>query len=354
MAELKKNSSERLVYLDLLRIFCTVCMVALHVSGAGMQAPIGSFDWHVCNVYDGITHFCVPVFAMISGAFLLDPSRAYSLDKLYKVKIFRIFTAFVFWSVTYAVITAVKSNRPFGKELVIDFVSNVLKGHFHLWFMFMIAGLYMLTPLLRKFTQDKKLTEYFLILCGVFMFIIPNISLYSLSGKVDAVASYVNEKFNMDFVFGFTFYFVAGCYLKQYNLSKKLKAVIYVLGAVSAVLIPYGTYFYSSLAGKNQFILYAFQSPLIGFLSVALFVGFKDVFSSVKFGNKSLKVIAFLSATSFGVYLIHVVFLDAFGINCRAFNSLLSIPVLTVAAYAASLAVVSLIRKIPVINKYIM
>lgn len=354
MAELKKNSSERLVYLDLLRIFCTVCMVALHVSGAGMRAPIGSFDWHVCNVYDGITHFCVPVFAMISGAFLLDPSREYSLGKLYKVKILRIVTAFVFWSVTYAVITAVKSNRPFGKELVFDFVSDIFKGHFHLWFMFMIAGLYMLTPLLRKFTQDKKLTEYFLILCVVFMFIIPNISLYSLSDRVDGVASYINEKFNMDFAFGFTFYFVAGCYFKQYNPGKIIKIAIYVLGAVSAVLIPYGTYFYSAPAGKNQFILYAFQSPLIGFLSAALFLAFKDVFSSVNFKNKSLKVISFLSVTSFGVYLVHVIFLDSFGITCRTFNPLISIPVLTVAAYAASLAVVSVIRKIPVINKYIM
>ena len=81
---------------------------------------------------------------------------------------------------------------------------------------------------------------------------------------------------------------------------------------------------------------------------------FKDVFSSVNFGERTLKVISFLSATSFGVYLIHVIFLDSFGITCRTFNPLISIPVLTVAAYAASLAVVSLIRKIPVINKYIM
>lgn len=353
MTELEKKSSERLVYLDLLRIVSTVCMVALHVSGTGMQAPIGSFDWHVCNVYDGITHFCVPVFAMISGAFLLDPMRKYSFNKLYKVKILRIVTAFVFWSVVYAVITAVKSSKPFGKDLVIDFVSNVIKGHFHLWFMFMIAGLYMLTPLLRKFTEDKKLTEYFLILCCVFMFVIPNISLYSLSDKVDAVASYVNEKFNMDFVFGFTFYFVAGCYFRQYNPGKIIKTVIYVLGVISAILIPYGTYFYSDLAGKNQFILYAFQSPLIGFLSVALFLAFKDIFSSVNFGDKSLKVISFFSVTSFGVYLVHAAFVNAFGITCRTFNPLVSIPVLTLGVYAVSLAVVCLIRKIPVVNKYI-
>lgn len=353
MAERKIGSSERLVYLDLLRIMSVVCMVALHVSGTGMQAPIGSFDWHVCNIYDGITHFCVPVFVMISGAFLLDPARGYSLKKLYTVKIFRIITAFAFWSVLYAAITVLKSNKPFGRTMVLDFATNVLKGHFHLWFMFMIVGLYMLTPLLRKFTQDKKMTEYFLILCVVFMFVIPNISLYSLSNRIDTVASYINEKFNMDFVFGYTFYYVAGYYFKQYNPGKLLKIAIYVLGVASAVLIPAGTYFYSLEAGKNQFILYAFQSPLIGLLSVALFLAFKDIFSSLKFGQRSLKVISFLSATSFGVYLVHAAFVNMFDITCRTFNPVVSIPVLTAAVYAVSLVVISLVRKIPVVNKYI-
>lgn len=350
----KKTSSERLVYLDLLRIVSVVCMVMLHVSGTGMQAPIGSFDWHVCNIYDGITHFCVPVFVMISGAFLLDPQRDYTLKKLYKVKILRIITAFLFWSLVYAVIAAVKSNKPFGKLIVTDFVTSLLKGNFHLWFMFMIAGLYMLTPLLRKFTQDKKMTEYFLLLCGIFMFGLSNIELLSPWYEVDNIASYINEKFNMDFVFGYTFYYVAGFYFKQYSLSSKIKKLIYALGILSAVAIPLMTYYYSVAAGKNCFIFYAFQSPCMGLLSVMLFLLFKDAFSSANYSEKSLKCISFLSKNSFGVYLVHAAFVNAFGITCHSFNSVVSVPVLTAAVFAVSLALVWLISKIPVVNKYIM
>lgn len=357
MGELK-NQNSRLIYLDLLRVISIVCMVMLHVSGVGMQSPIGSYDWHVCNVYDGVTHFCVPVFAMISGAFLLDPAREYSLKKLYKVKILRIVTAFAFWSLFYAVIDTVKSTKPFGKELFTFFITSFLKGKFHLWFMFMIAGLYMLTPLLRKFTENKKLTEYFFLLCGVFMFVLPNISLVSFSSDVDNVASYINEKFNMDFVFGYTFYYVAGFYLKQYSLPSKLKTLLYILGPLSAVAIPVLTYFFSVEYGKNYFVFYAFQSPFIALLSMWLFVLFKDLFTKKSLGEKSSKVISFLSKYSFGVYLVHAVFIDflgdKFNVTCSSFNSLFAVPVLSVGVFAVSLLVMYIVGKIPVLNKYIM
>lgn len=358
MSQTRLQKSERLVYLDLLRIVSIICMVMLHVSGVGMQSPIGSYDWHVCNVYDGITHFCVPVFAMISGAFLLDPAREYPIKKLYKVKILRIVTAFAFWSLFYAVIDAFKSHKPFGAELLTDFVMSFLKGKFHLWFMFMIAGLYMLTPLLRKFTENKKLTEYFFILCGVFMFALPNISLVSFSPNVDNVSSYINEKFNMDFVFGYTFYYVAGFYLKQHSLSKKAKTIIHFLGVLSAVAIPVLTYFFSLKYGKNYFVFYAFQSPFIALLSVWLFVLFKDLFTKKAFGEKSLKAVSFLSKYSFGVYLVHAAFIDflsdKFAVTCSSFNSLFAVPVLSIAVFAVSLLVIYLVGKIPVLNKYIM
>lgn len=357
MAE-KKAGGGRLVYLDLLRIVSVVMMVTLHISGVGMRADIGSFDWHVCNIYDGITHICVPVFIMISGAFLLDPEREYSIKKLYKVKILRIVTAFVFWSLFYAVIRACRSTLPFGKKFVLEFLTDFLKGEFHLWFMFMIAGLYMITPILRKITQDKKLTEYFLILSCVFMFGLSNVALYSLHGRIDEIFLYIDEKANMDFVFGYTFYYVAGYYFKRYSPGKKFKTILYIGGLVSAVIIPLGTYYYSAKLGENLFIIYAFQSPFIGLLSISSFVLFKDLFCSKEFGNGSLKVISFLSKYSFGVYLVHAALIDAlsniFGINCFSFNTVFSVPLLGIGVFAVSLLIIYLVGKIPVLNKYIM
>ncbi len=354
LVQTKLINNSRLIYLDLLRVVSVVSMVMLHISGIGMREPVGSYDWHICNIYDGITHFCVPVFVMISGAFLLDPAREYPIKKLYKVKILRIFTAFLFWSFFYAVITAFRSDGSFFTV----FIKELLKGKFHLWFMFMIAGLYMLTPLLRKFTEDKKMTEYFLILCGVFMFGLSNITLLSPWKNVDEIASYINEKFNMDFVFGYTFYYVAGFYFRQYSLPRKLKTALHILGPLSAVAVPLFTYLYSAPTGKNVFIFYAFQSPCMGLLSVWLFVLFKDLFESKNSGEKSVRVVSFLSKYSFGVYLVHAAFIDlldnVFNVTCQSFNTVFSVPVLTFGVFVVSLGAVYIIGKIPVLNKYIM
>ena len=162
----------------------------------------------------------------------------------------------------------------------------------------------------------------------------------------------------MDFVFGYTFYYVAGYYFKRYSPGKKFKTILYIGGLVSAVIIPLGTYYYSAKLGENLFIIYAFQSPFIGLLTVSSFVLFKDLFCGKEFGNGSLKVISFLSKYSFGVYLVHAALIDAlsniFGINCFSFNTVFSVPLLGIGVFAVSLLIIYLVGKIPVLNKYIM
>lgn len=60
----------RVLYLDLLRIFCIFSMMLLHVCAIPWYSvPVSSFAWQVLNVYDSSVRFCVPVFVMISGVF---------------------------------------------------------------------------------------------------------------------------------------------------------------------------------------------------------------------------------------------------------------------------------------------
>lgn len=361
MAEKKIGGSERLIYLDLLRVLSAFCMIMLHVSSPGLSAPLGSFEWLVNNVYDGVTHFCVPVFIMISGAFLLDPEREYSLGKLYKVKILRIVTAFAFWSGFYAVINAFKRNLPLGKEYILEFLTDFIMGERHLWFLFTIAFLYAITPFFRKITQDKRLTEYFLVLCVVFMFGLSNIGAFALHGRIDKISDYVNENMNIHFVLGFAFYYVAGYYFKQFSLSRSLKLVLYALAVISAVIIPVGTYYYSAKIGANFLTFYRYHSPPIGLLSVGIFVLFKDLFSGIELKSRAEKFVGFLSKYSFGIYLVHMAFVDFsyfvlkfFLSKTYLFNPVVSVPVISLAVFAVSLFVTWIISKIPVLNKYIM
>lgn len=106
ITELKKTASteKRLVYFDFLRICGALSVIIIHVSGTKWFATdLGSTEWRIINFYENcIVRCAVPIFIMISGALFLDGTR--SIEKIYKKNILRIVTAFIFWSVVYAVV----------------------------------------------------------------------------------------------------------------------------------------------------------------------------------------------------------------------------------------------------------
>ena len=61
-----------------------------------------------------------------------------SIKKIYSKYIFKILTAFIFWSFVYAVIDSVKARK------VLVFFANFARGHYHMWFLFMIV------PIMKK------------------------------------------------------------------------------------------------------------------------------------------------------------------------------------------------------------
>lgn len=101
--ELKKTNN-RLYYLDLMRIVATFAVVVIHTVGINWAelSPV-TFNWQICNLFDGISQWCVPIFVMISGALFLN--REPDIKKLYSKNILRIITAFIFWTVLYGVST---------------------------------------------------------------------------------------------------------------------------------------------------------------------------------------------------------------------------------------------------------
>jgi len=66
-------------------------------------------------------------------------------------------------------------------------------GHYHLWFIYLIIGLYFIIPLLRLWVTDdnKKYVEYFIGLSIVFAFIIPQIT--SIGMYYSSLFVYIND-----------------------------------------------------------------------------------------------------------------------------------------------------------------
>ena len=58
----------RVLYLDLLRISAVLAVITAHVSAVHWYEFVPStYEWQVCNFYDGISRWCVSSFVMVSA-----------------------------------------------------------------------------------------------------------------------------------------------------------------------------------------------------------------------------------------------------------------------------------------------
>lgn len=145
------KTSGRTVYLDYLRVFATIAVMLIHISGdKWAEVDVSSFQWQTFNFYNSVSRWGAAVFVMISGAIFLN--RQIPTAKIYSRYILRLAAAFAAWSVFYAFYEG--GSR---KEMV----QAVIYGCYHMWFILMIIGVYACIPFLRAIAQERRLMMYF-------------------------------------------------------------------------------------------------------------------------------------------------------------------------------------------------
>ena len=95
---------------------------------------------------------------------------------------------------------------------------------------------------------------------------------------------------------------------------------------------------------------------LTGIQGIALFVFVKECCRGKSFSVETQNALKFYSGLTFGVYLIHVMliaFLDRMGFSPMRYNAGWMIPLIFCVVTPLSFFFTYLIRKIPVIGKYI-
>ena len=355
-----KKAESRVLYFDFLRIVAMIAVITLHTAASNWGSiDIHSFSWRTFNFFDAIVRWGVPVFTMISGALFLGNARELKIKTLYFKNVLRLVVAFLFWSVAYATALFI-----FGDRSIRTFVAHVIQGHYHMWFLFMIVGLYIITPLLRKITADKKATQYFLILSLIFTFVIPAILLgikivdkyVGANGDLLNFANSVYGNVNYHFTLGYSTYFVLGYYLHTTEISKKVEKAIYILGilgfAATIILTKYISYYLGSPNGT----FYGNMTINVLLESVAVFTLAKCRISKIIQGGRTEKIIKRLSKYSFGIYLVHAGFISVLGklgLTTLSFNPILAVIVIVAIVFALSYCVSAVLNRIPYINKYI-
>lgn len=310
---------------------------------------VNSYTWQVFNVYNNMAGWMIPMFVMVSGALFL--AKKQSVKEIYKRKILRIISAFLVWATAYAFITRVHTP-----EMSIGAtVKMIFGGYYHMWFLFMIVGLYMVAPFLEKFVESEDLIKYFLLLTLVFTFIIPQFIDYLsfFSEVMSDSASRLLAKMNFHFTLGYVGYFVLGFYLNKIVVKKSIKKWIYIAAIFEFLLSITLSAFISAKLGHPYVVQSVFHINVL-LESIAIFVWFKD--HPVPDNTFLKKWIKKISKYSFGIYLAHpmvISFLDWIGLNTLSFNAALSVPVICIVVFIVSFILSAVLNRIPFVKEYI-
>lgn len=342
--------NQREYELDLLRVFALLAVILVHCSG------IEKKDLHNIDLFEKIIIFLtsivtwqVPVFVMISGRFFLDPSRNVATHKIIKA-IKRLLVAFVFWNIIYQVhyiLTGVYEDLNWK-----GIFCQILIGPYHFWFLYMLIGLYAITPFLRKITVEKKLMEYFIVLFFLFEFLTNYGVILPYIGEI---LSEILIKTNFHFALGYSGYYILGYYLYKFKPSFKLEIALYICGIFLAIFAGIVTVWKTGIEGYNGEWYTKYLYPNIIIEAVAVYVFFAHHIGKYSFSKRGINLINKLSEYSFGVYLIHALVNELVSYVGRQTlnNPLIRLPIVLILIYMISNVFIACVRKIPYIGKII-
>lgn len=331
----------------------TFAVIALHLSAQfWAETDDASRAWFATNLYDSAVRWAMPSFVMISGALFLSGKQRFRT--ILRKNALRLVTAFVFWSAAYVLYA-----RAFYGEAWENVLFGFLAGHYHMWFLFMIVGLYLLIPLLRPIVREMRLERYFLLLALVFTFLLPQLAslLRSLPEPFGTAPATILGYLSFSFTLGFVPYFVAGHYLVRQTLSRRAERCVYVLGLIGFVCTPVLTRQCSIAAGAATERFYGYNTLNVLAMTLAVFLLGKRYLPLPTLGAKGWARIRALSRWSFGAYLIHPMVIETmqlwWGVNVFSCNVFLSIPLLTLLVGAISFLLSAALHRIPIVKSYL-
>ena len=151
-------------------------------------------------------------------------------------------------------------------------------------------------------------------------------------------------------------YFVLGYYLVHIGVDKRWHKFIYAGALPGGVLnVLLGNYL-ARRAGEPTGAIYDSFGIFTALISVALVILIKEMFAGQAWGKRTEKIVYEMSAATLGIYVMHVGLIEILeprGIHCQMMPLVLGIPCLAVICFVACFLISAVVRRIPMIGKYI-
>lgn len=353
---MEHTEKKHIAYLEVLRLVACILVVGVHVSAFNLeQVPVESLNFKVMNGLDCLSILGVPLFVMISGALFLAPSYEVTVKKFYTRKIPRIVFLYFFWLLFYNVVNFLENGTVWNftnvkKQIVLE--SLLGKGMYHMWYLPMLAVLYLLTPFLKSFAADRKKCLLFCALGFAYSILLPTALKFEFPYRTIVESLY--NQFDCSFFGGYVTYYVLGHALHEYvpKLSAQKKVAL-GLGGVIAMGIEIAVC--NAWSVKTGIMSTILNTPF----SVTAFIGAAAIFLLLRdgvSGRKQEELFGKLAGLTLGIYLIHPLFLRIYGWlggTTLFAPAAIAVPLIIVLITLISGAAVYALSKIPVVKKIV-
>lgn len=331
---MKKN------YISILNVLACIGVVILHTFETGYTSD-ANFVFEV--LIRAIAYCAVPVFFMITGATLIDYRERYDTKTFFKKRLLKVIIPLIIWSIIYFIINFFKGKFSIN-DLSFKFVFEyffLVKTNPIFWFFVVIIGIYLAIPVISLIPQEsrRKAFLYIIIITFVFNQFLPDL-LYHL-----------NLNYNYDLKFplmysGWISFIFIGYYIDKYEIVKKHRVIIYVLGIIGFLTMVVPTIFisYHKNESCSWFDEY-YDAPCVLY-SASVFLFFKSKINNNQIVTKIMPFFNFVAPTTLGIYVLHIAIRDFlryfYTYSYFGMNLVLTLSILTIC-----FIVVKIVQKIP-------
>lgn len=335
--------------IDLIRIFSIIGIVTIHVSTyifeKYLEAP--HIAWNVSLFLSFFFRFGTPLFVMVSGYLLLNSKKASNAKEFYKQRASKIIIPLIFWNIFYFLLRCQLNAEPI---TISNFLGRIWGAgpYYNMYFLFLVSGLYAITPLLAKLI-DRKINLNFwvptlIVLSYLYTLGTVWLGWWQLNNMLTWFVLYIG-------------YYLAGYWLSKIDFKRRwwMILLIFLLPIIGILGNDYFIKIFG-ISDKGIFLTHRL-SLLIAIPAIFIFLILINLNNEI-FRKINVIKLAMIADLCMGVYLIHPAIIEIF-VHLNPCCDVMKInPIVwmfgsIILTIIISFGLVKIIKSVPILNKIV-
>lgn len=303
----KQNLTQFDKTIDFLSVSAAIAVVYLHVNACFWDFDPEARYWMTANIIETVFYWAVPIFFMISGITLIPSIERNGTKRFLRNRVIKVFFPYIFWSILGIYYQSVVLEWfPVSEISFSKIVNGLINGNLVsvYWFFIPYFTICITVPLFSNISRASRtyIFEYLAILgfllnvlvvfiCNTFF---PAIKITQL---LPVAANYY-------------LYFIIGYLFSDYNPNKRIRIILYILGAIGFLMHLIPTYYLSVNANHIVDTFKGYYNLPCYLQSVAVFILIRQIYYcfEIRKNRIQLAIIKFFEwfrPYTFGIYLLH-------------------------------------------------